>query len=171
MALNGPPAAAYRVGVTGHRHLRAPHTVAARCHETLAGILSDRPDVVACSALAIGADSLFAQAALDLGIPLIAVIPFATYASDFTTPDERAQYERLLNSSTEVVTLPHARRSNAAYLAIGRWMVERCDLLVVIWDEQSSAGFGGTADVVALARRKGRPFIHIPAERPAGTRG
>jgi hypothetical protein len=171
MALNDPPVAVYRVGVTGHRHLRAPQTVAARCRETLQGILHDHPDAVACSALAIGADSLFAEAALALGMPLVAVIPFATYADDFTTPDERAQYERLLSSSTEVVRLPHARRSNAAYLAIGRWMVERCNLLVVIWDEQPSAGFGGTADVVALARRKGRPFIHIPAERSADASG
>jgi hypothetical protein len=169
MGLNEAPVAGYRVGITGHRHLREPRVVAARCHETLAGILRDRPDTVACSALAIGADSLFAEAALDLRIPLVAVIPFATYADDFTIPDERARYERLLSLAAEVVRLPHERRSNAAYLAIGRWIVKWCDLLVVVWDGQPSAGFGGTADVVALARRKRRAFIHLPAERSPDT--
>lgn len=165
MALNGSPAAAYRVGVTGHRHLRAPHTVAARCHETLAGILSDRPDVVACSALAIGADSLFAQAALDLGIPLIAVIPFATYASDFTTPDERAQYERLLVSAVEIVRLPYRRRSDAVYLAAGQWIVEHCDLLIAVWNGQFGDEMGGTSDIVALATAHRLPVEWIRSAR------
>src|SRR5439155_12740709 len=43
---------------------------------------------------------------------------------------------------------------------------DRCDVLIALWDGQPARGRGGTAEVVALARRVGRPLICIGSEPP-----
>ena len=73
----------------------------------------------------------------------------------------RERYERLLAQARVEHRLPHAERSNEAYLAGGLWVVDHCDLLVVVWNGQPATGKGGTGDVVDYARRVGRPYIHI----------
>src|SRR4051794_1928989 len=93
-----PPVVA--VGVTGHRHLgddpRTPWFVLAECVRILDRLrdvaVIGEAKVVAYSALAIGADQLFAQAALGLGLSLVGVLPFADYPEDFS-PEERPAFE------------------------------------------------------------------------------
>lgn len=54
-------------------------------------------------------------------------------------------------------------------MATGLIVVERCDALLAAWDGEPAGGFGGTADVVAYARSRGRPvsrqFAHVVACR------
>jgi hypothetical protein len=74
-----------RVGVVGHRWLEDVATsafVASRCHDYLRSVSADARPVVALSALAAGSDTLFAQAAVALGIPLSAVRPFDSYGDE-----------------------------------------------------------------------------------------
>lgn len=47
------------------------------------------------------------------------------------------------------------------YATIGQMLVRRADLLVALWDGEPPRGRGGTADVVAEARRSGVPVIRI----------
>src|SRR4051812_41977819 len=103
MNTNEGPAAEVRVGVTGHRKLgtdpRAAWYVQAEYVRLLDRIRKlaryQNAEVVAYSALAIGADPLFAHAALGLGLPLVGAIPFADYPDDFEG-DDRRQFEQLL---------------------------------------------------------------------------
>lgn len=157
----------FRVGVTGHRLLQNPHAVATKIHDVLVGILQAHPRVTVYSALAVGADTLFAESALALDIPLVAVIPFAHYEEDFESPHTLATYRRLLGSTERVVRLPHDERSDEAYRAAGIWIVEQCDVVVAIWDGCRTADLGGTADVVAFAEKIGRPLVRIDAQRMA----
>ena len=115
---------------------------------------------VALSALAEGADTLFAEAALELGVPLEAVTPFKRYIEDFEGQAQE-HYQRLLAQAQVEHRLPHAERSDEAYLAGGLWVVDHCNLLVVVWNGQPAAGKGGTGDVVDYARQVVRPYIHI----------
>src|SRR5690242_6811652 len=102
-------AAPLRVGITGHRRLGddplAAWAVHARCVvlldrcRALAGLRG--AGVVAYSALAVGADQLFAQAALGLGLPLVGVLPYEGYAADFDGA-ERPAFEDLLRRCTSV---------------------------------------------------------------------
>jgi hypothetical protein len=166
-----------RVGVTGHRKLGAdPLTswyVTAQCVRLL-DRLGDlvrlrRAELVAYSALAVGADQLFAQAALGLGIPLVGVIPFANYPADFKG-SERDRFEALLKRCRSVERLPLKVRSERAYFAGGKWVVDAVDYLVAIWDGRPAGGTGGTGDVVVYAEKKGRPVFRIDptaAGRPA----
>jgi hypothetical protein len=156
------------VGVTGHRQLGADPRVGwyihAQCVRTLDQLRSlaqmQQTAVVAYSALAIGADQLFAQAALGLGIPLIGAIPFEEYADDFDGEDRR-YFETLLSQCSRVHRLPNKRRSLRAYLDVGKWIVDQVDYLVAVWNGLPAQGKGGTGDIVAYAGRKKRPVLRI----------
>jgi hypothetical protein len=162
---------ALRVGVTGHRNLGLDPTAAWTVHAQCVRILDrlrgvaelGKAGVVAYTALAVGADQLFGRAAVGLGIPLVGVVPFESYAADFVGP-EREDYEALLLRCHLVHRLPHKRRSNKAYMDAGRWLVDQTTHLVAVWDGLPAAGLGGTGDVVAYAERKGRTVLRIDAQ-------
>ncbi|MBX2799455.1 MAG: hypothetical protein KTR31_17400 [Myxococcales bacterium] len=156
-----------RVGVTGHRKLGADPRVARKVHAQCVHILSTwqalspyAGPVQAVSALAIGADQLFAEAALGLQIPLVGVIPFDDYPEDFEGPD-RARFEELVDLCDRVERLPRKRRTNRAYLAAGHWVVDHVDHLVAVWNGAPAAGVGGTGDVVAYAQKRRCPVLRI----------
>jgi hypothetical protein len=163
-----------KVGVTGHRKLGSDPGVSwfvtAECVRILDRLRAlgelRRVPILAYSALAIGADQLFAQAAVGLGIPLVGVVPFDDYPADFEE-GEREVYDALLVRCREVYRLPIKRRSNKAYMEAGKWLVNQSDYVVAIWDGQPAAGLGGTGDVVAYAERKGRTVFRIdPSAAP-----
>lgn len=160
----------YRVAVTGHWSLGDAATVAFVTQAfaaLLAQLLRAHPEgVVALSGLALGADTLFAEAALALGIPLDACIANRAAIEKYAPGPERDQHFRLRARSRSVHELPFAERSAESYLALGRWLVDNADMLIAAWNGAAPAKPGGTGDVVALARAAGRPVIHVhPVER------
>jgi hypothetical protein len=175
MSPDNDSAPVLRVGVTGHRHLGDDPAVAWFVHARCA-ILLDRLQalarlshgrICAYSALAVGADQLFAQAALGLGIPLVGVIPFVDYPQDFPGAD-RDTYEAILARCVKVQQLPNRRRSEKAYFDAGKWVANQVEYLVAVWNGLPAAGLGGTGDVVAYAERKKRVVLRIdPAEARA----
>jgi hypothetical protein len=173
---NDSPAAAICVGVTGHRKLGDDPRVVLRVEAECVRALDKLRDVahqfdarlLAYSALAIGADQIFARAALGLGVPLIGVVPFEDYPADFDEGD-RAAFDTLLALCAEVHRLPRKRRSNQAYWEAGKWVVDRVEFLVAVWNGLPAAGFGGTGDVVAYARKKGCKVFRIDPDPQAAT--
>jgi hypothetical protein len=164
-----------RMGVVGHRWFADEATtafVATRCREHLTALREDAPSVLAVSALATGSDTLFAEAAVGLGIPLVAVRPFDRYADDFASDGERRAYGALWSRAQRRVRLPYESRSDEAYRAAMRWVAERSDVLLAIWDGRPAARAGGTADAVAHARALGRAVLHVdPGGRPVVAHG
>ncbi len=183
---DGPPEIPFclDVGITGHRAAalgdsadlrpRLYHVLlnlrdaAARLHRTTAGVFAavPLPPRLICP-LAEGVDQIAADAALDLGYELHAILPFRRrdYAVDFTKAAALATYERLLCRATRVLELPCARNQiSSAYALAGRATVAHCDVLVAVWDGLPARGAGGTAEVVEHALRRGAPVIHIPVD-------
>jgi hypothetical protein len=153
-----------RMGVVGHRWLpdaAASAFVASRCREQLRTVADGARSVVALSALAAGSDTLFAEAAVGLGIPLLAVRPFDRYADDFPTKDARCAYAALWSCADQRVRLPYPARSQEAYRAAMRWVAERSDVLLAVWDGRPAAHAGGTADTIAHAVALGRSVLHV----------
>jgi len=64
------------------------------------------------------------------------------------------------------VTMRYENAGAAAYLAASQYLIDRCDLLVAVWDGSPPTGSGGTADAVAYAREQGRSTVRV---WPAGT--
>jgi len=154
-----------RVGITGHRDLSngTRHLVTAAVATELAGY---RP-LHGISALAEGADQIFAEQVLEARGALTAVIPSADYAAAFATDAGEAAYRRLRALADDVIELPFGFPSEDAYWAAGREVVRLSDVLLAVWDGGASGGMGGTADVVAFAGERGVPTTLV---WPAGAR-
>ncbi|MBA2805941.1 hypothetical protein E0500_000255 [Streptomyces sp. KM273126] len=144
-----------RIGVTGHR--RIPDAVLPTVRSGMRAQLRCVGPLQALSCLAAGADQLFADIALDCGVPLTAVIPGMDYEAHLDDAEARTTYRRLLKSCTERVELPYEATHEEAYYAAGRYIVDHADRLVAVWDGASARGLGGTGDVVNYARGAGVP--------------
>lgn len=166
------------VGVTGHRPNRlhiGPARVAKRLETVLteirrgaqlAGLAASR--LKAVSAVAEGADRMFAEAALALGFRLEALLPFnrIDYETTFSDPATTPSYRDLLRRAEHIVELPSSLDdSKAAYEAVGRAIVDRSDIMVAIWDGKPAAGRGGSPEIIEYAVRHGKAVLWVDATR------
>lgn len=156
------------IGFSGHQQLGNEATIEFVSH-SLREILttyreqaqtSDQETLI-YSALAPGADQLCVKTALELDIPVEAVIPCARYEEIFTSAQALSEYHHLLARCRRIHQLPAQTCSDEAYLEAGRWIVDHCTLLILVWNGYPAGGRGGTADVASYARSLRRPFIHI----------
>ncbi|MDI1461552.1 hypothetical protein QEZ54_11265 [Catellatospora sp. KI3] len=143
-----------RVAVTGHRDLTPE--VARFVADTLRTALPPYAPLVGLTCLADGADQLFARVVRELGGVVEAVVPAADYR-DRVPASALAAYDELLAGAAAVHRLAAATADSEAYQAASEFMVRGADLLVAVWDGEPARGHGGTADVVAYARRLGVP--------------
>ncbi len=158
------------VGCTGHQSLSlwTRRQVAAEIATYLATIPGELTGV--CS-LAGGADQIFAHALLAAGGHLRAVIPSANSHDSFTRDDDRTAFTHLLEQAIERTDLPFPKPTEEAYMAAGKAVSDASDILLAVWDGKPAAGLGGTADVVAYARERGRHVMVIwpPGSSRGGT--
>src|SRR5580700_6916560 len=145
------------------------------------------PGLTLVSALADGADTIAAKAALGLGYALDAPLPFAQteYEKDFSSDAVDGHiplqdFRALVGHARSVLQLPGRRRAeadtkeqgdlkeNRAYEAAGLTVLSQADILLAVWDGKLSRGRGGTAEMVAEAARIGIPIVVVDAngEKP-----
>ncbi|MEU1385825.1 MULTISPECIES: hypothetical protein [unclassified Nonomuraea] len=144
-----------RIAVSGHRGLpgEAAVLVDRAIREALVECL---PGLSGLSCLADGADQIFARAVLDLGGVLEVVIPAERYRDGL--PGEcRAAYDELLGRAGQVHRLEFVESTAESHMAASVRMLDDADVLFAVWDGQPARGHGGTADVVAEARRREVP--------------
>lgn len=154
------------IGVTGHRNLldsELPHIrdVVRQFFEQLRAQFPALP-LTLLSPLAAGADQLVASVALELEIPVIALlpIPLDTYREDFDNEKALAAFEILLaqcqllelslihaDNNSEITDLKHAR--NLRYAQAGIFTSSHCHILLALWDGSDNGYLGGTAQVVS----------------------
>lgn len=151
------------VGVTGHQRIAKEEgwtAITARL-DALIGHLE--PPLLGISSLAIGTDQIFADLILQRGGDLVALLPFPEYTRTFSEPEGRRRYRALLRAAKEVITLARVGSDAECYLNAGIQIVDRVDLLIVVWDGRPARGPGGTADIVALANKRGRAVSLVDA--------
>ncbi|MEE4175089.1 MAG: hypothetical protein V2I57_12625 [Xanthomonadales bacterium] len=149
------------VAVTGHRDLVESETDRLReqVRWFLEHLVAEYPDlqVEVLSGLAEGADQLVAREALELGLPVTAVLPLALddYRTDFD--DGGAALEALL-ARCEVITLPGLEGDAPAqdpdaramhYAQLGVFLSNHCQVLLALWDGKPGDALGGTGSVMA----------------------
>lgn len=99
------------------------------------------------SGMALGWDTYLARAAIRLGLPLMAAIPFNGQESRWPAESQHI-YNRILDQATEVVVVCGGGYSAEKLQRRNAWMVDRCDFLLCCWDGSP----GGTANCIAYAR-------------------
>ncbi|WP_310468392.1 hypothetical protein [Sphingomonas sp.] len=184
----GPPRPPFvlSVGVTGHRNGAlgggGGDALRGRIGDALA-LLADAAEAVRArgsdcfvadatrlqfvSPLADGADQIAAEAALERGYTLHAVLPFgrADYRASLADEPSRARFDALLARAACALELPGEERDQPeAYVMTGRATVAHCDVLLAVWDGLPPRGRGGTAEVVQQAIVRGTPVLHVPVD-------
>jgi hypothetical protein len=160
------------VGITGHRPNRlplGPESVSRRIADVLSAIKrinANATSFLAQSAVAEGADRLFAEAALAQGFALHALLPFRNddYQRTFGDTSATSSYRRLLKKAGTVTELPGSLDDEkAAYESVGHRIADTSDVLIAVWDGKPSQGRGGTPEIIEHAVEHGTPVVWIDA--------
>jgi hypothetical protein len=167
-----------RIGITGHRDLTADHprlvTEIANAVEYISELLAVDPDRVrsgeialtAVSALAEGADRLVAAEILKRPgsqLEIVLPLPPEEYCRDF--PASAAQFEEFMKTPGAAIDIMQATEPrDQAYELAGRAVVDRSDVMIVVWDGQPPAGRGGTAEIYDYAQRWQKPVVLISVD-------
>jgi hypothetical protein len=187
-----PTSSPITIAVSGHRALHADDRarVCAQLCEALAGIEKAAPDApLDClSALAEGADQLFAEQTLalqdQLGVERVRLrvplpMPESAYIESQEQPGSTTFRDRFLAlraRAQDVFEVPAdggPLTGAAPYVRLADYIVGHADLLVALWDGDTSAARqpGGTFDVVMrYLARPGYTVLHLPVRR-AGSAG
>lgn len=164
------------IGVTGHRLQRLAGAdlvlLEHRFTRLFAAIqtcaeANGKAEITLLSNFADGADRIAGWAALNLGWTLDAVLPFprADFARDFKTERELAAFIAQLDRSRSEQAMQPARAAGddgtAGYESAGRTILDRCNLLVAVWDKAPAQGRGGAAQIIAEAVDRAIPVAVI----------
>jgi hypothetical protein len=146
-----------RIAITGHMNLTVDSVPLVRkaIIDALAPYTSN--ELIGISCIARGADSIFAQAVLDVGGKLEVILPAAGYREQKVKPDHAPQFDELMRRARTVHVMPYKEANRVAYEAANEVLVSTCDTLFAVWDGQSGADKGGTASVVEYALSRGVP--------------
>jgi hypothetical protein len=148
------------VGVTGHSNLTDRSVELVR-HELFDVLTPRSAGLVGMTCLARGADQVFADVVLELGGALEVVIPASDYFTGISDPVSQERCEAYLDAAAATVAMPYETSGPPAYLSASQYLIDRCDLLVAVWDGSPATGGGGTADAVAYARELGRSVLVV----------
>ncbi|HEY9295305.1 MAG TPA: hypothetical protein VIQ31_02825 [Phormidium sp.] len=101
------------------------------------------------SGMALGWDTAVCVAALRLGLPVTAAIPFKGQELKWPYKSQQLYHSLLTQCSSSIVLSSYQRRNE--------WMVQQCDRLVALWDGSS----GGTANCIRYANAINRPYDNV----------
>jgi uncharacterized phage-like protein YoqJ len=107
------------------------------------------------SGMALGYDMALAEAAIECNIPLIAAVPCSSQADRWNLKDKE-RWDLLLSKASEVQILSTTYHAGVMQTR-NVWMVDRCDLLVALWDGSD----GGTCNCVKYAKKVDKPIINL----------
>lgn len=141
------------VAATGHRPKSLPRTgynLAPLIALAKSWLASRAPSVV-ISGMALGWDQAVAYAALDLGIPVHAYIPFIGQADAWPKHSIEA-YTVLLGRCAERVVVSDGGYEVWKMQKRNEAMVDACDTVLALWNGEP----GGTGNCVAYAEKQGK---------------
>jgi uncharacterized phage-like protein YoqJ len=137
------------VAFTGHRPERLGEDSAGAWIAIKEFLLEQRPERV-ISGMTQGVDSLAFDIALELGIPVVAAVPWTGHGIGWTEK-QLDEYLKRLERAVEVkVTSDTQEYRPWVYTIRDRWMVDNSDLLVAVWD---GVRIGGTWNTIEYSRK------------------
>ena len=155
-----------KVCVTGHRPDKLygydlNHKNYTKLKKLLKDLLVDLGCTEAISGMALGVDTLYALAVLELrdeGYPikLHCAIPCKNHCSAWSSAS-RKQYADILAKADKVVLVSDEEYKPWLMQKRNEYMVDRADKVIAVWNGTS----GGTANCVKYAKAEGKHIIRI----------
>ena len=148
------------VGITGHRDIFVEDEAELRrlVSDQLQALKNEFPNtpLLLLSGLAEGADRLVVQVAIELDIAFSAVLPMPQeeYCNDFETMESKQEFTQLLTYAKWIETLPspaynmHTSSRNDCYEQLGVYLARYSQVLMALWDGDTTEKAGGTSQVV-----------------------
>jgi len=110
------------------------------------------------SGMALGWDMALAEAAVELGVPFTAAVPFRGQERAWPVASQH-RYHDLLGRAKSVVYVSQPPYSAWKMMRRNAYMVDHCDLLLALWNGEDD---GGTANCVKYARLvKHKPIQNV----------
>ena len=106
----------------------------------------------ALTGMALGVDQWFAEAAIDLGIPFVAAVPFEGQELRWPSTSQIAYHTTLAEARAVHMVCPGGYAAWKMQ-ARNRWMVDNADQCIAVWDGSE----GGTGNCVEYARSRALP--------------
>lgn len=116
------------------------------------------------TALAQGSDRLVAGISRELPQMKLVVVQPVCAGKVLDAPlsgEDGTIVDELMRAASEIIHLPDAATSEAAYRSLGIYLAQECDVLLALWNGVVNHKPGGTSDVVAMARRLGKPVYWV----------
>ena len=112
-------------------------------------------------------------AGLDVRLEVALPMDAEEYAKDFQSEASKQEFRCLLAQArdSDRWQAPDGLEREEAYERAGRYVVDRCDALIAVWDGEQSRGRGGTAEIVGYAQKQGVPiaWVHTKGDLRSGT--
>ena len=162
-----------KIAISGHRRIHNEENLRISIQNVLQKIIEEHPksQIILYSALAEGADQLTATEALKFScVTLIVPLPLPEneYFKDFLTREGKETYHNLSMQAKTVVNLPLQKEHTMAYEYLNDYLVEQCDLFIVLWDGLDGNSKEGTGAVVEKANAVGKGIYWIFCENHNG---
>lgn len=109
------------------------------------------------SGMALGWDMALAQAAINLGIPFIAAVPFKGQELMWISKTQK-YYNELLAKAKEVMVVCEGGYSASKMQIRNEWMVDNCDVVYAMYNGDT---FGGTFNCVKYAEKQNKIIINL----------
>ena len=163
-----------KISVTGHRSIFKSGT---QLVNSICRVLKrisrtyEKSEISLYSALAEGSDQLVAKSALEnknfrLQVPLPMAIE--DYLETFNSEKAIKNFKELLSRAGSIEILPATENPQAAFEALGVYLVKQADILLAVWNGEFNHKKGGTSEVIraALIAKKLVYWIYCKNEKP-----
>jgi uncharacterized phage-like protein YoqJ len=132
------------LGITGHRPTElGGYNIDNQIYKKVYSLVKKsfkeiNPEMI-ISGMALGADQLAIEAAIELDIPFLAAVPFVGQESVWPA-ESKTKYKELLTKAKETVIVSLGGYSPAKLHLRNHWIVNHSDQLLAIWNGKQSGG-------------------------------
>lgn len=149
------------LAITGHRPdklggYRIPNCQFDQVTELLHKTFLELKPRTVISGMALGVDQWAAEVALDLGIHVVAAIPFEGQESNWPEESQR-KYRALLRHVGAVKVVSPGGYAAWKMQYRNEWMVDHAEYVVAVWDRSP----GGTANCMKYVIERGVPHRNL----------
>ncbi len=151
------------VAVSGHRDVIITPSIRQELQGFFDGLAQHHSTIVLLDALADGADQCVAEIALKYdNITLEVPLPLEKKRY-LESIEDQVRFSSLYARAQKRYLIP--TRYDHPYENLGRYLVDRADMLLVLWDGSYNDKIGGTGEVIRYARTLEKPIVHIVVNR------